>query len=335
MELITLIVVILVFIGVVFVFLKPPPQIPDSTSVIENFRQEVTAALKSQEDRVVSQTGLVSNRLDSAAKVIGEVQNKLGELGQATKEIKELGQSVQGLQQLLQAPKMRGAFGETMMEDMLRQVLPAGLLEFQHRFKSGEVVDGYITLGQKHVPIDSKFPLSNYKLSLQATSEIESKAAARALLSDFRKHVDAISSKYILPDEGTFDFAILFCPSEAVYYELLIRSEGSMDPEGKMLTYALSKRVFPVSPNSLYVYLITIAYGLRGMEIEKSAQDILAGLSRIALDIERFRESFDTLGNHIKNGAAKYDEADKRLGGVETKVGQLTEGQSGGRVVAI
>lgn len=268
--------------------------------------------------QIQSQTSSVGNRLDSAAKLIGDVQRNLGELGRATEEIRELGQNVTRLEELLKAPKLRGGLGEFLLEDLLKQVLPATAFAMQHRFAGGEAVDAVIRTSGRLVPVDSKFPLENFR-RLAAAPEAERKALRRAFIADVRKHIDAIARKYILPDEGTFPFALMYIPAENVYYEMIIRDEADDGPG--LWSYALERTVVPVSPNSLYAYLQVIALGLRGFHVEQRAREILADLQRLQGDAWKLREVFDVLGTHLENARKKYDEADSRLtrfeGGLE------------------
>jgi len=247
-------------------------QLDTTTQNVNSQLQIVNAQLTGVASSLQNNTGQVGNRLDAAARVIQDVQNKLGELGKATQEIKELGQSVSRLDEMLRAPKYRGGLGEALLEDLLGQVLPAGSFEMQYKFRSGLTVDAIIRTAGHIVPVDSKFPLENFRRLTEAQNDQDRSAAARAFRSDVRKHIDAIATKYILPDEGTFDFALMYIPAENIYYEIIIKDEGGVD-EG-VHGYATERRVVPVSPNSLYAYLRVIALGLRGMQIEQSARQI-------------------------------------------------------------
>ncbi|MBI3004940.1 MAG: DNA recombination protein RmuC [Ignavibacteriales bacterium] len=294
---------------------------------MEALRSELTQGLRSQEERisqslslVTNQTGQVGTRLDTAAKVIQDVQNKLGELGKATQEIKELGQSVSTLEEMLKAPKFRGGLGELLLEDLLKQVLPNGSFETQYRFKKGHTVDAVIhTAGNHIVPIDSKFPLENFEKMVKATSDQERRTATLTFRKDVKKHIDSIAEKYILPDEGTFDFSLMYIPAENIYYETIIKDEKLAEEDG-LYAYAVQKHVVPVSPNSFYAYLSVIALGFKGLQIEERAKEISQNLARLNSELLKFAEVFETLGNHIKNTSNKYDEADKKLASFTDKL---------------
>lgn len=278
-----------------------------------------------------AQTASVDSRLESATKVIGDVQKNLGELGRAAQEIKELGQSVSKLEELLKAPKLRGGLGEYLLEDLLKQVLPSTHFEMQHRFSTGDVVDAVIRTSDRLVAVDSKFPLENFR-RLAGAPEAEQRAHRKAFQSDVRKHIDAIASKYILPDEGTFPFALMYVPAENVYYEVIIRDEAA-DGAG-LHSHALGRKVIPVSPNSFYAYLQVIALGLRGMAIERRAMEILGNIHQLQGDAGRLREAFDVLGTHLENAGKKYADADSRLARFEGGLDDIVRRSIGGGAAA-
>ncbi|HEY6952867.1 MAG TPA: DNA recombination protein RmuC [Bacteroidota bacterium] len=272
----------------------------------------VTSQLSNVTQQLQTNTGQMGTRLDNAAGVIKEVATKLGELGKATQEIKELGQSVSKLEEMLKAPKLRGGLGELLLEDLLKQVLPSNAYAFQHSFKNGQTVDAVIKTAGGMVPVDSKFPLENFRKTIEAKSDQERKTAARLFKTDVKKHVDAIAQKYILPDEGTFDFALMYVPAENIYYETIIK-EDSFEEETSIYSYASAKHVVPVSPNTFYAHLRVIALGLKGLLIERSAKEIYQHLHRLESELAKFTELFGTLGTQLANAKNNYDKADKQL----------------------
>jgi DNA recombination protein RmuC len=286
------------------------------SSALNHTQQTLFMAVNDLRENVSQQlqnnTGQMGNRLDNAARVIQDVQNKLGELGKATQEIKELGQSVSKLEEMLRAPKLRGGLGELLLEDVLKQVLPPTSYSIQYRFKRGQTVDAMIHTAGGNIPIDSKFPLENFEKMIRATGEQEKRAAAGAFRKDVRKHIDSIAEKYILPDEGTFDFALMYIPAENIYYETIIKDE-SYGEENSLYSYAVQKHVVPVSPNSFYAYLRVIALGFKGLQIEKQAKEILKSLSRLDSELQKFQEIFATLGTQLRNALNNYDKADRQL----------------------
>lgn len=292
---------------------------------------QVNTRLGQVAEQLQKSTGDLNTRLDNAARVVSEVSKGLGSLGEATKKVFEVGKDIAGLQEILRSPKLRGGLGELFLGDLLAQILPPAHFSLQHRFKSGEAVDAVIKLGSGLVPVDAKFPLENFKRVVEVQAEDERKTAKKKFVADVKKHIDAISGKYILPDEGTFDFALMYIPAENVYYELIIKDEA-VDTDKGLLNYSFAKRVIPVSPNSFYAYLQTILLGLKGLHIEERAQEILKSLAQLSGDFDKFRGDFDLVGKHLTNMKTKYDDADKRLDKFDDRLKSLTGTEPGGAI---
>jgi DNA recombination protein RmuC len=268
----------------------------------------------------VELTTLISQRISEmdqgSRQSFERLKEDIGRLSGATLQMLEVGKTISSLEDLLKPPKIRGGMGETLLEELLNQILPAGYCTFQHAFKSGEKVDAVIRLGGKLVPVDAKFPLEQFRNIVENNNEAERKTARRNFLRDVKKHLDDIANKYILPDENTFDFALMYIPAENVYYEAVIKEDGD---EG-LYSYALKKKVIPVSPNSFYAYLQVIIHGLKGMSIEAHAREIINHLERLKGDEKRFRDEFEVLGNHLSNARKKYEDADRLLNRFEEKM---------------
>ena len=291
---------------------------------------QVNAQLNQVTQQLQKSTGDLNSRLDNAARVVQEVSKGLGGLSEATKKVFDVGKDIASLQEILRSPKLRGGLGELFLGDLLAQIFPPAHYTLQHRFKSGEAVDAALRIGPNLVPVDAKFPLENFKRVVETATEDERRIAKKKFIADVKKHIDAIAGKYILPDEGTFDFALMYIPAENVYYELIIRDEA-VDTDKGLLNYSFSKRVIPVSPNSFYAYLQTILLGLKGLHIEEQAQEILRSLARLSGDFRKFQEEFELVGKHLTNTKMRYDESDKRLAKFGDKLQSLT-GTEGGHV---
>ncbi len=298
---------------------------------------QVGEQLKSITTQLQTSTGQINSRMDNAAKVVGEVRQNLGELSKATEQVYTVGKDIASLQEILRAPKLRGELGEFFLGDLLAQILPSSHFELQYGFKSGARVDAVIKLHGGIVPVDSKFPLENFRRIIEAEGEKDKKAAKRAFVKDVKKRIDEIADSYIIPDEKTFNFALMYIPAENVYYETIIKDTEFGDDK-EISAYAFSKRVVPVSPNSFYAYLQTILLGLRGMEISKKAQSILSSLETLSNDFERFTDDFDVLGRHLGNARTKHEDAQKKaerfgeklsgLASVELPADELPSGES-------
>ncbi len=231
------------------------------------------------------------------------------ELAVAPRQRETVESTVGELRRILEAPQLRGAVGEVWLEELLRQVLPASLYEMQHGFRSGERVDAVIRVGDRLVPVDAKFPLEAWRRVLQ----LEGEAAARerrAFRRVLAQRVDEIAAKYLRPDEGTTDFALMYVPAEGVYYDALLRDEPPPGAE-TLLGYARSLRVLLVSPNTFYAYLSALAYGLRGQAIEPRAREILDALAGLRQDVQRYADGLDTLGRHLGHASKQFAEVER------------------------
>ncbi len=273
---------------------------------------QVAEQLASVTSQIQNSTGQINNRMDNAAKVVSDVSKGLGELSKATEQVFEVGKDIAGLQEILRAPKLRGEMGEFFLGDLLSQILPSAHYELQHVFKDGTKVDAVVKFANGLVPVDSKFPLENFKRLIEGVTEEEKRAAKRKFVSDVKKRIDEIATSYIVPDEGTFNFALMYIPAENVYYETIIKDEAFGD-EKQLASYAFSKRVIPVSPNTFYVYLQTILLGLKGLEISRQAKFILGRLETLRNDFGKFMDDFETVGKHITNTKNKYEDAQKKI----------------------
>ena len=271
----------------------------------------------------------VGQKLQQTQQALSNVSRDLGQLQESTRKIEEVGRNMSTLQDLLRAPKMRGGLGEFFLADLLSQVLTSDRFTLQYGFRDGERVDAVIHLSDRVVPVDSKFPLENFRKMGQAT-DAERAECRRAFTRDVKLHIDAIAQKYIRPGEGTYDFALMYIPAENVYYETIIKEDGVADEKG-IFQHALNNRVIPVSPNSFYAYLQVILFGLRGLAVEQEAQKILEALMRLQRDMSAVREDFSKAGKQLSFAKDNFDKAEKHLSRFEDKLGAIepSQGDSG------
>ncbi|MDD5216539.1 MAG: DNA recombination protein RmuC [Candidatus Omnitrophica bacterium] len=241
---------------------------------------------------------------------VNQVQHRLGQLQEATQNMISVGKDISSLHDILRAPKLRGGLGELFLGELLRQILPEDHFALQYSFRDGRKVDAVILLGQGIIPVDAKFPLENFKRLMQNTDEVSQKQARKSFVTDVKKHIDDISSKYILPEEGTFEFALMYIPAENVYYETIIKDEMQNE---SIATYALQKKVVPVSPNSFYAYLQAIVRGLKGLRIERSAQLILESLGQLETDFKKSFDDFEKIGAHLSDAQSAYGKTLRRF----------------------
>ena len=292
------------------------------TEQLRTINEQVNQQLQLVNQQLQSSSGQIGQRLDSAREVISKVSEKLGELSKTSEQIHEVGKNIATLQEILRPPKLRGGLGEQFLGELLSQILPPEFFTLQYSFASGERVDAVVRIGEKLVPIDSKFPLDNFKRVIECKTDEERRTWQKGFYKDVRKHIDDIASKYILPQERTYDFALLYIPAENVYYETITKDESFGEEKG-VLNYALNKRVIPVSPNSFYAYLQVIILGLKGLQIEKDALKIQALLSGLKKDIGGFQEDFQLVGRHLTNALNKFEEARRRLDKFNFKLEQI------------
>jgi DNA recombination protein RmuC len=251
-----------------------------------------------------------NKNLQFQAQTLEKVNNQLGQLQGANQRIIELGSDIKSLQQILASPKLRGGLGEWSLENLLSALLPAESFALQYTFRDGKKVDALVKMPDYTVPIDAKFPLENFQKLQKAENEAEAKKLRREFLRDVQKHIDKIAESYIKPNEGTLDFAIMYIPAENVYYEAMVKTA---EDTISIQDYAMGRKVFPVSPNLLYIYLMTIVMGLHGLQIEKQAAEIRKNLKTLNVSFSDFISLWDTLGTHLRNAHGKHDEGQKKL----------------------
>ena len=262
---------------------KTPPELLEVIKILQQSsvedRRELLSALQKN-------TNSLNERLDRAAEVISGVQKNIGEMS-------EIGRSMRELQEFLNSPKLRGNVGEQVLKELLGQMLPKQSFHLQYTFRSGEKVDAAIKTAAGIIPVDSKFPMENFRKFMGAKEEQEKKQFQKAFEKDVRNHIDSISLKYILTEEGTIDYALMYIPSEAVYYEVV------NDPS--LFDYASEKRVLPVSPTTFYAYLRAILMSFEGQKIEDKAREILSAIRAIQKDYTKVDENMSVLQKHLNN----------------------------------
>ncbi|UCB51598.1 MAG: DNA recombination protein RmuC [Candidatus Zixiibacteriota bacterium] len=285
--------------------------------------QRQLASLREQVRRSLENTDqIVSQRLETASRAVSDVQTNLARLEESNKRIFEVGKDISSLQEILRAPKIRGGLGEFLLSDLLSQILPAKHYSLPHAFKSGERVDAVIHLAERLVPVDSKFPLENFRKLLEADTDRDRKVCRRRFISDVKSHINAIAEKYIVPDEGTLPFALMYIPAENVYYETIVKDQDAED--GKSVAdYSMQKRVIPVSPNTFYLYLQTIMLGLKGLEVEKNAREIISALGRLRVDFGKFARDFELIRTHLRHANVCFDSADRKRERFEERLKQV------------
>ncbi len=265
---------------------------------LKDLGQRVEKSTSTVDERLTKNMQMFNTRLDKAAEIIGRVQKNIGEFS-------EIGRSMKDLQDFLSSPKLRGNIGEQILKDLLRQNFPSDSYSTQHAFKSGVKVDAVIKTSAGLIPIDSKFPMENFRKMLKEVSGQEKKSLKKTFISDVKKHVVDISKKYILVEQGTVDYALMYIPSEAIYYEVINESE--------LFDFAGKLRVLPVSPMSFYAYMKAILMSYEGQKIQSKAKEILDVLRSIKSDYEKIDSAWSVLIKHITNAYNQVAQVSKNL----------------------
>jgi DNA recombination protein RmuC len=252
----------------------------------------------------------LNERLDKAAEVIRDVGKEVGQMS-------EIGRNMRELQDFLKSPKLRGNIGEHVLKDLITQTFPKSHFHLQYTFASGEKVDAAIQTDAGLLPIDAKFPMENFQKLSKAKTEDDVKLYKKEFARDIKKHIDAIAKKYILPDEGTMDFALMYVPSESVYYEIVVMDE--------LVEYARQQRVYIVSPTTLYAHLQTILLSYEGRKIETQSKEVLKLLRGLQIDYEKVNDNLDILGKHIGNASNQYVNVNKSVLGLGQKLSTIKQ----------
>ncbi len=300
---------------------KKPQDFTQSFTLLQQRIGQVEEQVKKSVDEGSKTT---SEKFENSLKVIGDIKHTIGSLEQANKQMLDIGKDIASLQDLLKPPKIRGGLGERTLGNILAQVLPRQSYEEQHRFKNGLTVDALVKIGNKCVPIDSKFPLESFQRYIGCPEENDKKSYLREFERNVKAKIDDISAKYILEDEGTYDFALMYIPSENVYYQTILTEEFQIN--GKTIAdYATEKRIVLVSPNSIYTYLTVICHGLRGMQFERNLGKIIDDLARLSKELEKFEEQFRRLGSHLSHAKDTFDSAVPQLEKISSRLALIGE----------
>ncbi|MFH0762955.1 MAG: DNA recombination protein RmuC [Candidatus Omnitrophota bacterium] len=274
-------------------------------AIVLKISSQVNERLNQMSQSIQEANKAIVQGLGDSSSIFGNVKEQLGKLEKTNERIYEVGKDISGLQELLRAPKFRGQMGETLLENLLSQVLPKDHYQMQYRFRSGDTVDAIIRLGERMVSIDAKFSLENFQKLLDEPQEEIKNTHRKKFIQDVKNRINEVALKYIIPSENTYDFSLMYIPAENVYYEIIIKED--------LLSYCIGKKVIPVSPNTFYAYLQVICLGLKGLKVEENAKQILKNLSTLNIEINKFKDDFDKLGGHLNNAKTKYDDSQKRL----------------------
>ncbi len=264
----------------------------------------------------------VFKQFSESSKLITDVTNRLTKLDETNKRVVDVADELKLLQNVLQNPKQRGVLGEYHLQTVLENVMPPDRFQMQYKFKDSEIVDAVIFLDKdKVLPIDSKFSLENYNRLLDEKDAAKREGIIKTFKQDLKNRIDE-TSKYIRPAENTMDFAFMFIPSEAIYYDLLINKVGEVQTSSRdLIEYAFrDKRVIIVSPTSFMAYLQTVMQGLRSLQIEEQAKDIRIRVGQLGVHLQTYDQFMQKLGNSLGTTVNHYNNAHKELKKVDKDV---------------
>jgi len=305
-------------VGATFFLLRKSRIDEKQSGAIEDLKirlAEMTGILKGMSDSQDGTSRAMQDQMHSFTKEATQIREDL-------KQVQEVVKDVSSFQEIFKSPKLKGQWGEASLEHILSQHFPQELYKKQYLFSSGEQVDAILKLpDSKILPIDAKFPSENFEKMINTASETEKNFYKKTFLEDVKFKINDIASKYILPSEGTVDFALMYIPAEAIYYEIV----NNIGREFDLANYAWSKKVILTSPNTIYLTLRTIEHWFRDTQISRQTQEILKKLAKVHQDAETLMENFRKLGGHLRNASSAYSDSERRLSLLDEKVEKLVE----------
>ncbi|OGZ76457.1 MAG: hypothetical protein A3G45_03480 [Candidatus Staskawiczbacteria bacterium RIFCSPLOWO2_12_FULL_37_15] len=331
MDLTTVLLIIIAAGVVVAIFLqlrgKEEPEKKDDGSFLL-LQQQMNQISQAVDLKLSEANKNAQDQFKHSADIVKNVTEKLTQLDETNRQVVGFADQLKSLQDILKNPKQRGILGEYYLETVLKNVLPPGSFQMQYSFSNGEIVDAVVFVDKRIIPVDSKFSLENYNRMLQTNDTAEKKRLETAFVNDLKLRIDE-TSKYVRPEEKTMDFAFMFIPSEAVYYDLLINKVGVIaEDTNNLIYYAGKKKVVVVSPTSFLAYLQTVLQGLRNQKISEQAQTIIKEVERLGKHLFVYSEHMKRLGQHLDTTVSSYNKAGKELEKIDKDVVKLTSGES-------
>ncbi|HSW99633.1 MAG TPA: DNA recombination protein RmuC [Patescibacteria group bacterium] len=291
----------------------------DITKLKDGLQSQITERMDKNQELMRDS---IQKQFSASSRLIGDVTERLTKLDETNRRVVNVADELKTLQNVLQNPKQRGVLGEYYLSQVLENVLPPDRFSLQHMFKDGEIVDAVITLDKgKLLPIDSKFSLENYNRVIEEKDKLQRDVWAKSFRADLKNRIDE-TAKYIRPNEGTMDYAFMFIPSEAIYYDLLINKVGSVNSSARdLIEYAFrDKKVIIVSPTTFMAYLQTVLQGLRGLQIEEQAKEIQQRVGELGRHIASYEQLMQKLGGSLSTTVNHFNNAHKELKKVDKDV---------------
>ncbi|MEK7608506.1 MAG: DNA recombination protein RmuC [Patescibacteria group bacterium] len=315
------------FLYLAYIVRKNTSEKPRDDSQSMLLLQNQIAELNRTLDMKLRETGDRAERqFGESAKIIKDVTERLTKLDETNRQVVNFADQLQSLQDILKNPKQRGVLGEYYLEALLKNVLPPGSYQTQYEFKDGTKVDAVVFVKDKIIPIDSKFSLENYNRIVEERDPTERERLEKVFRNDLKNRIDE-TSKYVKPDEGTMEFAFMFIPHEAIYYDLLVAQIGAVKVSTRdLIEYAFrDKHVIIVSPTSFLAYLQTVLQGLKALQIEESAKEIRKNVELLASHLVSYEEYMRKLGGHLGTTVTAYNNASKEFKKVDKDIFRITD----------
>ena len=310
-----------------YLMLRKKESRPDSDGVaLGLLQQQITQVSLTLDNKLAESNRAMQEQFGQSFKVIKDVTAKLTELDNTNKQVMGFAGQLQSLENILKNPKQRGILGEYYLETVLKNVLPPQSYQMQYKFKNGEIVDAVVFVKDKIIPIDSKFSLENYNKIVAEPDQARKAELEKLFKVDLKNRIDE-TSKYIRPDEKTMEFALMFIPSEGIYYDLLINEVGSVKVNTRdLIEYAFKeKHVIIVSPTNFLAYLQTVLQGLRALQIEESAKEIRERVEMLGKHLNAYHEYLEKLGGHLTTSVNTFNAAYKEFGKIDKDVIKITD----------
>lgn len=323
------IVIILLNTFLLWFFVGPRKENKDTGTGFQLLLQQVNELARTVDEKVGESTKSMHDSLrhqsNESVKIIRDITERLTRLDETNKQVVSFADQLQSLQDILKNPKQRGILGEYYLETLLKNVLPTGSFAMQYPFKDGTIVDAVVFVKDKIIPIDSKFSLENYNRLVEEKDPVEKERLEKSFKADLKNRIDE-TAKYVKPNEGTMDFAFMFIPHEAIYYDLLISQVGSVKVNTRdLVEYAFKDRhVIIVSPTSFLAYLQTVLQGLKALKIEESAKEIRANVENLQKHLRSYVEYHDKLGASLGTVINHYNSSGKEFKKIDKDVMRIT-----------
>ncbi len=324
---ILLLIIVILGLGLMFFLLSRKKTDKNDSDALLILQQQMNQLSQVMDNKLNQSAESAQKQFSQSSKIIRDVTEKLTKLDDTNKQVIGFAEQLQSLESILTNPKQRGILGEYYLETVLKNVLPPDSYKIQYAFKDGVIVDAVVFIDKQIIPIDSKFSLENYNRILDSKTSEEKKKYEVAFINDLKIRIDE-TSKYVKPEEKTMDFAFMFIPSEAIYYDLLINKVGAVTEDtNSLISYASRKNVIIVSPTSFLAYLQTVLQGLRRQKISEQALGIIKEVERLGKHMGAYSQYMSKMGSHLSTTVNSYNKANKELKKIDKDVVKITDGK--------